>query len=61
MYSIYEKLVELCPVIKELLVDEGAIRPGGGQGGHKNDMLVEQNNVVMNEMLARLVNLQQFV
>ena len=23
MYSVYEKLLELCPVIKELLADEG--------------------------------------
>ena len=33
MYSVYEKLVELCPVIKELLVDEGIFRTGGGGGG----------------------------
>ena len=62
MYSIHEKLVELCPIIKELLVDEGVIRTiggGGGQGGGPGPKaeVVEQQNVVMNEMLARLVNL----
>ena len=70
MYSIHEKLVELCPIIKELLVDEGVIRQiggpggpgigggGGGPGGHKGGgEMGGQDNVVMNEMLARLVNL----
>ena len=39
MYSVHEKLIELCPIIKELLVDDGSIRqlggggPGGGGGG----------------------------
>ena len=35
MYSVYEKLIELCPIIKELLVDEGIFKtgPGGGGGG----------------------------
>ena len=32
MYSLYEKIVELCPVIKELLVDEGIFRTGPGAG-----------------------------
>ncbi len=36
MYSMYEKIVELCPVIKELLVDEGIFRTGGG-GGPKQE------------------------
>ena len=57
MYSIYEKLVELCPIIKELLVDEGIFRTGGGPKGQE----VEQQNQVMNEMLARMINLQQFI
>ena len=30
MFSVYEKLIELCPIIKELLVDEGILRGGGG-------------------------------
>ena len=59
MYSVYEKLVELCPVIKELLVDEGIFRTAGA-GGPRTEQ-VEQQNQVMNEMLARLVNLQQFI
>ncbi len=42
MYSIYEKLVELCPVIKELLVDEGVLR-GGGQGGPKSAEFEQQS------------------
>lgn len=65
MYSIHEKLVELCPIIKELLVEEGVIRQVGlgGQGGGPGPKaeMVEQQTVVMNEMLARLVNLQQFI
>lgn len=32
MYSVYEKLLELCPVIKELLNDEGVF---GAKGGPK--------------------------
>ena len=58
MYSIYEKLVELCPIIKELLVDEGIFRTG--QNGPKGQEL-EQQSQVMNEMLARMINLQQFI
>ena len=81
MYSIYEKLVELCPIIKELLADEGIYKvPNAGvsalQGAMQNvggagvaainnlpprNEQFEQQNKVMNEMLARLVNLQQFV
>ena len=30
MYSLYEKIVELCPIIKELLADDGVL--GGGKG-----------------------------
>jgi hypothetical protein len=60
MYSIHEKLIELCPVIKDLLIDEGIFRTGGSGAGPKTE-LMEQQNLVMNEMLARLVNLQQFV
>ena len=35
MYSIHEKLIELCPIIKELLVDEGVFKapPAGLVGG----------------------------
>ena len=39
MYSLHEKLVELCPVIKELLVEDGTYKQspasggGGGMGG----------------------------
>lgn len=29
MYSLYEKIVDLCPIIKELLADDGAF---GGKG-----------------------------
>ena len=52
MYSVYEKLLELCPVIKELLVDEGMLGQKGPKAGD-----FEQQNQVMNEMLARLINL----
>ena len=41
MYSIYEKLVELCPIIKELLVDEGIFRTG--QNGPKGQELEQQS------------------
>ena len=62
MFSVYEKLIELCPIIKELLVDEGILRPGGGgQAAGLKQEQIDQQSQVMNEMLARLVNLQQFV
>ena len=35
MYSIYEKLQELCPIIKELIADDGIqrrVQGGGGSG-----------------------------
>ena len=38
MYSLYEKIVELCPVIKELLVDEGIFRTAGA-GGPKQEQM----------------------
>ena len=76
MYSIHEKLQELCPIIQELIADEGIqrrVQGGGGRGsaaglfgggtdsrdlGQVNNAQLEQQSQVMNEMLARLVNLQ---
>ena len=46
MYSVHEKLVELCPIIKELLVDEGVFRQLGannqGAGPGPKAEVVEQ-------------------
>jgi hypothetical protein len=57
MYSIQEKLLKLCPVIKDLLIEEGILK-----GAQPRPMSNEsQDNHVQNEMLARVIQLQQFI
>jgi len=43
MYSIHEKLIELCPVINDLLADEGILRTGGSGGGAKAEVVEQQS------------------
>ena len=53
MYSLYEKIVELCPIIKELLADDGAF--GGGKGPSAEEF--KKQNQAINETLSTVANL----
>ena len=56
MYSIYEKIVELCPIIKELLADDGAF---GGKGPSPEEF--KKQNQAINDTLSTVANLQSFI
>ena len=53
MYSLYEKIVELCPIIKELLADDGAF---GGKGPSPEEF--KKQNQAINDTLSTVANLQ---
>lgn len=43
MYSVYEKLLQLCPVIKDLLIEEGMLKTGAGGAGLNQEELEQQS------------------